>query len=347
MQTMTSKERIDAVLAHKPVDRTPFCLVDGGAWIAQTEGISYKTLYGLEDGGASYVAKWLGKFDADIVSSVSGVFTACMNAFGCPINIERIGQPVDVSPAFKDPEEEIPKLDKSTIREKLLANEFVQNMIKQTKGVKALMGDEKYLLGDVAGPFTMAAVMVGAQDFTMLLIDEPELCEQLIDFTTSVSAEMFKLLHEAGCDIAFPAEPVASGSMISQGMFEEWVAPALKNLKDMLPEYKYFFTHVCGASITRTKTLSEIGVNAFSCDYLVDLDTALNDAGDMVIMGNINPAGVLLNGTAEETYAEACERIKTANSRGLILATGCDMGSTTPLENVMMLSKACKDMAEK
>lgn len=348
METMTSKERIDAALAHKPVDHTPFCFVDAGAWIAQTENMSYHTLYGLEDAGASYVAKWLDEFDADIVSAVSGVFTACMNAFGCPINVDRIGQPVDVNPAFKDPETEIPLLDKSTIREKLLANEFVQNMIKQTGGVKKLVGDRKYLLGDVAGPFTMAAVMVGAQDFTMLLIDEPELCEDLIDFTTHVSAEMFKLLHEAGCDIAFPAEPVASGSMISQGMFEEWVAPALKNLKDMLPEYKYFFTHVCGASATRAATLRDIGVDAFSCDYLVDLDTALNDGGEkMAIMGNINPAGVLLSGTADETYAEACERIKTANGRALILATGCDMGSTTPIENIRMLSKACKDLAAK
>ena len=30
---MNSKERSDAVLSHKPVDRTPFSLVDGGAWI--------------------------------------------------------------------------------------------------------------------------------------------------------------------------------------------------------------------------------------------------------------------------------------------------------------------------
>ena len=49
---MTSKERIDAVLNHKLPDRTPFALVDGGAWIARHENMSYRTLYGLEDGGA-------------------------------------------------------------------------------------------------------------------------------------------------------------------------------------------------------------------------------------------------------------------------------------------------------
>ena len=346
METMTSKERIDAVLNHQPVDRTPFALVDGGAWIAKMENLSYRQLYNLNDGGASKIVKWTDEIETDIISAVSGVFTACLNAFGCPIHIDEPGRPTDTGAMMTDPETEIPQLDKSTIREKLLANDFVQGMIRQCKNIKAMIGDRKYLLGDIAGPFTMAAVMVGTQDFIMLMIDEPEVVEELIDFTTCVSAEMFKLLHENGCDIAMPAEPVASGSLISQGMFEEWVIPALKKLKEKLPEYKYFFTHVCGASGTRVEALRNADVRAFSCDYLVDLDTALINANNkMTMMGNINPAGNLLTGKKEEIYTEACERIKTAKARSLILAPGCDMGAATPLENVKMLIKACKDMA--
>ena len=216
---MNCKERIDAVLSHKPVDKTPFSLVDGGAWIAKNEKLTYRQLYALEDGGASKIVKWTDKIETDIVSAVSGVFTACLNAFGCPIHIDEIGRPVDAGAAFKDPESEIPLLDKSTIRETLLANEFVQGMLRQARGVKALAGDRKYLLGDIAGPFTMAAVLTGTQDFIMLIMDDPDLVEQLMDFTTAVSAEMFKLLLECGCDIALPAEPVASGSLISQKMF--------------------------------------------------------------------------------------------------------------------------------
>jgi MtaA/CmuA family methyltransferase len=346
MKPMTSKERIDAVLAHQSVDRVPFALVDGGAWIAKTENLSYRQLYGMEDGGAAKIVKWTDEVETDVVSAVSGVFTACLNAFGCPIHIDEIGRPVDAGAALSDPESEIPLLDKSTIREKLLANEFVQGMLRQAKNVKALAGERKYLLGDIAGPFTMAAVLVGTQDFIMLIMDDPDLVEQLMDFTTAVSAEMFKLLLECGCDIAMPAEPVASGSLISQKMFDAWVIPALKNLKDELKDYKYFFTHVCGASGSRVKSLRDAGVLAFSGDYLVDLEQALTDAdGRLTMMGNINPAGVLLTGTPEEGYAEACERIKAAAGRGHILAPGCDMGAATPIENVKMLGKACKDTA--
>ncbi len=345
MNTMTHKERIDAVLSGKPVDRTPFCFVDDGAWTAKTENMTYRTLYGLPDGGASKIVKWTDEFDVDIVSAVSGVFTAPLNAFGCPIHIDDIGQPVNAGAALSDPESEIPLLDKSTIREKLLANEFFCNMLNQCRNVKKLTGDRKYLLGDIAAPFTMAAVMVGTQDFIMLMMDDEELAEQLIDFTTHVSAEVFHLLHGNGCDIAFPADPVASGNLLSQSMYEEWALPALKNLKDMLPEYKYFFAHICGASGARVKALRNAGVRAFSCDYGVDLGTALSDTnGEMAIFGNINPAGALLSGTADEVYSEACGRIRTAAGRPYILAPGCDMGADTPLENIRMMQKAVRDL---
>ncbi|MCF0145532.1 MAG: hypothetical protein HUJ73_02985 [Eubacterium sp.] len=165
MKAMTPKERIDAVINHKPTDRTPFSVVDGGAWIAKREGISYRELYGREDSGAGSIVKWLDEIDSDMISAVSGVFTACLNAFGCPISIDRIGGSIDTGSVLTDPEDEIPKLSKETIRETLLANEFVRNMINQTRNIKSLVGDRKYLFADIAGPFTMAAVMSGTSDF--------------------------------------------------------------------------------------------------------------------------------------------------------------------------------------
>ena len=345
-KTMTPKERIDAVLNHQPADRTPFCVVDAGAWVATREGVSYDELYSREDAGASAIVKCLDEIESDVANAVSGVFTACLNAFGCPMDASGVG--VELGAALKDPENEIPLLDKSLIREKLLANDFVQKMLTQTRNVKKLVGDKKYIIGDIAGPFTMASVLVGAGDFMMMILDDPELVEQLLDYTTCISTEMFRLLHENGCDIAVPAEPVASGSMISQGMFEEWVVPGIKKLKENLSEYKYFSMHICGDAGARVAALRDCGINYYSVDYLVDLDKALTDAdGKMVMFGNINPAGVLLTGTPEEVYAEACERIKTANGRGHILAPGCDIGGATSMENVKMLVKACKDMANK
>ena len=71
METMTPKERIDAVIKHQAVDRTPFTVVDGGAWIAKTEGVTYRELYSRPDSGASSVVDYLNKIDSDMISAFS------------------------------------------------------------------------------------------------------------------------------------------------------------------------------------------------------------------------------------------------------------------------------------
>lgn len=117
METMTPKERIDAVIKHQAVDRTPFTVVDGGAWIAKTEGVTYRELYS-RPGQRGFICCRLSfnKIDSDMISAVSGVFTACLNAFGCPISIDKIGGAIDTGSVFKDPINEIPQLNRETIR---------------------------------------------------------------------------------------------------------------------------------------------------------------------------------------------------------------------------------------
>ena len=342
---MNHKERIDAVMNHQPVDRTPFALVDGGAWVAEHEQKSYREIYHLPDGGASLIVKYMDDIDTDLISGVSGVFTAALNAFGCDIDIDTIGSPVNTDACIKDPKTEIPELDKSDIREKLLANDFFQCMLNQCENVKKLAGDDKYVHVDIAGPFTIACVMVGTATYMKMLLKNKELAEQMFDYAKAVCEEILRLLREKGADIAFIAEPCASGNMISPKMMDEWVIPGLKHIKDTL-DYKYYISHICGGSGNRVATLKEAGLDAFSCDYLVDLEQALVDAdGQMVIFGNMNPAGALLMGSDIESYDEACERIKTAAGRPFILAPGCDLGSKAPVENVQKMCQACKDLA--
>ena len=343
---MTHKERIDAVMRHQPCDRTPFALVDGGAWIAKMENKTYREMYASENGAADLIVKYTNMIDTDLVSAVSGVFTAPLNAYGCPLSLDESGSPVNTGTCITDPETEIPLLDKSKIRETLLANDFFRGMLRQCKGVYELVGEEKHLMGDIAGPFTMASVMVGMMKFIRLIKRKPELVAQLMDFTTALCIEVYHLLAENGCSITLVAEPVASGSMISPKMYGDLALPALLKVKEALTEYKYFFAHICGESPARVIPLRDAGIDAFSCDYLVPEAEFLDEAdGRLVMFGNLEPAGKLVTGTPEDVYEESCERIRIAAGRGFILAPGCDLVCTSPFENVAAMSRACKDMA--
>lgn len=306
---MNHKERIDAVMNHQPVDRTPFALVDGGAWVSMHEQKNYGELYHLPDAGASVFVEYMDKINTDTVSGVNGVFTACLNAFGCDIDVSKIGNPVNTDKCITDGKKEIPALDKSDIRDKLLANDFVQCMLKQCEETKKIVGDDKYIHVDVAGPFTMANVMYGTAEYMLLLMKNKELAGQLLDYATEASIEMFRLLRERGADIAFIAEPCASGNMLNPKMMNKYAVPGYERLMKEL-DYDYYIAHICGGSLNRVTTVRDAGLNAFSCDYAADLDQALIDAdGKMVIFGNMDPAGNVLMGEPQEVYDEACGRI--------------------------------------
>ncbi len=133
--------------------------------------------------------------------------------------------------------------------------------------------------------------------------------------------------------------------MISPKMFKDIVIPRLEQVKEAT-DFTYYICHVCGASGKRVIPLAEAGFDAFSCDYAVDLTQALEEsAGRMVIFGNINPAGVLLFEGPEEVYRDAETNIGIAKGGGYIVAPGCDLSCDTDPENVLAMSRACKDIA--
>ena len=342
---MNHKERIDAVMNHQPVDRTPFAFVDAGAWVSKHENKSYRELYHLPDGGAALIKGYMDKFDADLISGVNGAFTAPLNAFGCPIDIDHPGNPVNTKDYIKDLPTELERLKGLDIKETLLANDYFQCMLNQCENIKKVAGDDRYLIVDIAGPFTNACVMRGTAEYMMDLVKNKEQAAELLDIGTEICVTVMNLLIERGADIAFIAEPCSSGTMISPKMFKSLVIPKLQEVKERT-NFKYYICHVCGGSGKRVTPLMEAGFDAFSCDYAVDLDQALIDAdGKMVIYGNINPAGALLFDTPEDVYKEAEERIKIAAGRGYIMAPGCDMVCDAPFENVIQMPTACKELA--
>ncbi len=183
---MNHKERIDAVMNHQPLDRTPFALVDGAAWVAKHEGKTYRDLYYMEDGGASIIAKYMDDIDTDTISGVNGVFTAPLNAFGCSIEIDKSGSPVNTKECIEDLDDFLAKHPKESVRETLLACEFFQKMLNQCENIKKVAGDEKYLHVDIAGPFTNACVLLGTEKYMMLLVQDKEKAAQLLDLGTRI-----------------------------------------------------------------------------------------------------------------------------------------------------------------
>lgn len=346
-ETMTSRERAFASFAHKKVDRVPVWLTDGNTWIIDDAGISYADLYAMDDKGVDLLLKGFEKLNCDLVASGSA-WIAWANAFGCPIVTNKVGLPIDVSPCINDPDVDIPKLDKSKIKELIADNELCQATLTQIRLFKEKAGNDKVIQFDTSAPFTLANVMVGVQDFMVLMGEENENLAPLMDFAAAANAELCNQAIEAGCDVVFCGDPNASADLISQRMFEDVVVPCTKNFAAQLKNCKYVCIHICGQSTPRITSLMEMGISGMSVDSPVDIKAAMNVTHKkMSMMGNINTYDILLNGTPEQVYQLSLDYALYAGlESGYFLMAGCDFPAKTPVENIGAMLRAARDAAD-
>ena len=178
-----------------------------------------------------------------------------------------------------------------------------------------------------------------------LFDDEDSYVEKVMRFWNKIAVAYSKDMIDAGGEMIYIWDPVASGDMISPAMYEEFVVPALSDLIKELHEIcPYIGIHICGDSSTRPRYIAQMGIDSFSVGD-IDLVKASADAdGKVVMMGNLNPANTLIQKSADEIYEISLELCKSmADSGGFILSPGCDLSPLIPLENLQAMAKAVED----
>lgn len=339
---MTGKERVNAAVRFQPVDRVPACTFDGGVWMSAQRNISLMEFLQSEDNGAKIILETVEQTDSDIVWVGNGFHGLGLHALGATANYSKVGASGEVGTLFEDIAE-VQDHDPSEIRGKLESDALFQDMLNQIRKVKEAVGDEKYLATCIGAPFTLAGSMIGVQNFMEALFDEDENLPALYDYAVALTVESARLCMEAGATMVGMGDPVASGDLISQSMFEEFALPLEKRAFDALDDAEIRLLHICGNTLVRLESLQTLPIDAFSLDS-VDLAKALEGAdGKYAIFGNLSPFAILQDKSAEEIAAYSKSLCDIAGKNGgFILAPGCDITPDTELAHVQAMINAAK-----
>jgi len=199
----------------------------------------------------------------------------------------------------------------------------------------------------ITGPYSVAALIMGADDAAMASVTEPEKLHTLCDFVTEKIREYVSLLLSAGAEVICVLEPTAV--MLGPKQFEEFSAHYVKHIIDSI-QYSQASTvyHTCGNTMHLIGKMVQAGVNAISLDSEdmgVDLKkVAQTIPSDVVVMGNINPATTMLRdtpGQIKEKVSHLLDQMKEFPN--YILSTGCDLPQETPPENIEAFMQAGRD----
>jgi MtaA/CmuA family methyltransferase len=206
-------------------------------------------------------------------------------------------------------------------------------------------GDTLYIQANIdTGPFSLAAVLRGAQNFIFELYDEdPSLLAEFMEFCTEVVITYGKAMIGTGVHGIQMGE--ATASLLNKDLFASYVVPYLeKVLKSLEFPGCDRWVHVCGKTDHLLEELNKLPMEGLEIDSPTDMAIARRIIhSGIALKGNLNTSTLLMD-TPTVVYEKAMQILKSYPSKtGLVFSAGCGVPKMTPKENLMAMAKACRD----
>lgn len=208
-------------------------------------------------------------------------------------------------------------------------------------------GDIVPVIVFIPAPFTTAAHLRGIDKFLMDTIREPENAHKLLSIST-IAAE--RLIDECMIRGAMPmlADPLASCSVISPSVFEQFALPYLKKLIKFMHRYDLdTMIHICGETELLLDGIQDTETDLFSFDRNDCIKTK-NEIGNTIrLIGNIDPAEILLS-DPKTIYNKVKKTVTDMKDtqKGFLISTGCEIPVKSPVENVKAFISAAHDFGK-
>ena len=204
------------------------------------------------------------------------------------------------------------------------------------KRAKELITDRPVLAGMI-GPYSLAARLFDVSEIMMNCYDDPDTVHAVLEKCTQFLIAYAKAYREAGADGIVMAEPVAG--LLSPMLEEEFSSPYVKQIVDAVQDDNFIVIyHNCGDNVPKMlESILSTGAAAYHFGNAVDLETDIlaKVPADVVVMGNIDPAGVLRMGAPDSVREATIELLqKCSTYPNFVLSSGCDIPPKTPWENI-------------
>ena len=208
--------------------------------------------------------------------------------------------------------------------------------IDAIKKATELIGDRPVLAGMI-GPFSLAARLLDVSEIMMDCYDDPDMVHTVLEKVTSFLCEYAKAYKAAGANGIVMAEPVSG--LLSPMLEEEFSSPYVKQIVEAVQSEDFaVIYHNCGDNVPKMlDSILTTGAAAYHFGNAVDMerDIIAHVPSDVLVMGNIDPAGVLRLGTPEKVKEETLALLeKCSKYENFLLSSGCDIPPMTPWENI-------------
>lgn len=216
------------------------------------------------------------------------------------------------------------------IPENILEKPSIRVVLDALSILKHKVGDKVAVFGKVMGPWTLSYHMAGTQNFLLQIgMGEKEKVIKMMRQLMSVTINFAKAQFQAGADVVCLADHV-TGDLAGPYHYKELLLPIHKEITQQIGGP--LILHVCGNCNDRLELFAEAGFEAYHFEWQMDAKSVVKKVGHrMSLVGCINNAQVLYQGTPDDTYKQARYAIEAGVN---IIGPECAIPLATPLDNL-------------
>lgn len=215
------------------------------------------------------------------------------------------------------------------------------------KAVKLI--EDRPVFAGVIGPFSLAGRLMDVTEIMVNCYIEPDMVHKTLDKATQFIIDYIKEYKRVGANGVVLAEPLAG--ILSPDLIDEFATPYTKRIVDEVQGDEFIVIyHNCGNEVLKlTDSIIKTGAAVYHYGNAIDMSIMMNlMPSDIIIMGNVDPAGQFRNGT-EESIKESTLNImrKCCLYPNFVISSGCDIPPLSKIENIEAFFKAVKEFYAK
>lgn len=209
---------------------------------------------------------------------------------------------------------------------------------------KKLITDRPVFAG-VIGPFSLAGRLMDVSEAMMNCYVEPEMVHATLEKVTEFLIAYILEYKKAGANGVVMAEPLAG--MLSPNLAGEFSAEYVRKIVDAVQDDEFLLIyHNCGDNVLlMVDSILSTNSAAYHFGNSIKMSEMLEKIpADVVVMGNVDPAGQIRNGTPS-SVKQATKDIMTAchTYSNFVISTGCDVPPASPWDNIGAFFEAVEE----
>lgn len=222
--------------------------------------------------------------------------------------------------------------------------------LKALRLIRKRVGERACVTGGLAAPFSAAGLLYGLTDALLMIHEAPDLLRETCEFLVECQTAWGLAQIEAGAHALWLGDCNAMSNLISPEQYRRFaLEPCARVVEACRKAGGLVFLHNSEERAAHLALSVETGADVINVGPGIDIGTAKEILrGRACLSGNLEPIGLLMNGTPEAVAAEAGRIMDAAApGGGFIFNTGEMNPRDVPAANMRAMMRAAKARADR